>query len=312
MGGNMFFMKILVGITIVISLLFLAGFGGRLWWGFDIFANFQLQYAVFFALMCLIFLKKGSYVASVYAAAFFLGTAVLLFPAFKSESSADTGGSRQFRILSYNIQHSGIKISELTPYIKETKPDIVVLIEVYDDYVPRMKKALGDEYPVARYFRGESMGGSLAIFSRTQPVSIESKIFFQSRPFARVEYNVDGRPLVVYGIHPPHVFTAQADWKGQTDEFAEALRMERQATVVVGDFNMTPWSQNFRKITKVSNFRDSREGLGLGLSWPTTLPWYLRIPIDHALVTPDVHVAKRVMGPNFDSDHSPLLVDILF
>ncbi len=44
-------------------------------------------------------------------------------------------------------------------------------------------------------------------------------------------------------------------------------------------------------------------------SWPASF-WLLAIPIDHALVSEDVRVLDRRMGPSIGSDHLPIVLDI--
>ncbi len=61
---------------------------------------------------------------------------------------------------------------------------------------------------------------------------------------------------------------------------------------------------------------DSRRGFGVQRSWPTSMKvsilGTMRIPIDHALVSRDVKVLDRRVGPFIGSDHFPIMVDIAF
>jgi endonuclease/exonuclease/phosphatase (EEP) superfamily protein YafD len=45
-------------------------------------------------------------------------------------------------------------------------------------------------------------------------------------------------------------------------------------------------------------------------TYPSPLPWPLRIPIDHALVSPELAGAVRRTGPHLGSDHRPLLIEL--
>jgi endonuclease/exonuclease/phosphatase family metal-dependent hydrolase len=55
--------------------------------------------------------------------------------------------------------------------------------------------------------------------------------------------------------------------------------------------------------------RDSREGFGLQNSWPAYWPW-LSITIDHCLVSRDIRLIDRKVGPDIGSDHYPVLVEV--
>ena len=79
--------------------------------------------------------------------------------------------------------------------------------------------------------------------------------------------------------------------------------------VLIGDFNCTPWSPAFRKLVSYSGLRDSRRGLGVQPTWPSPFGPF-GIPIDHALVSKDLHVIDRSVGPQVGSDHRGIVVGL--
>ena len=89
---------------------------------------------------------------------------------------------------------------------------------------------------------------------------------------------------------------------------ADLIRRQDGPTMLMGDLNTTPWAPTFRDFLDSSGMRDSRGGFGLQVTWPTYLPPLL-IPIDHALVSPDISVRHFEVGPSVGSDHYPLLLD---
>ena len=71
---------------------------------------------------------------------------------------------------------------------------------------------------------------------------------------------------------------------------------------ILGDLNVSPWSPHFGGLLRES-------GRGVQATWPTNLA-PMRIPIDHCLVSPDVSVVGRRVGPDVGSDHFPIVVDV--
>ena len=56
---------------------------------------------------------------------------------------------------------------------------------------------------------------------------------------------------------------------------------------------------------------NARKGFGLLPTWPAFMPWpFLRIPIDHCLVSPDIRVIRMRTGRTIGSDHLPIIVDM--
>src|SRR5262249_10954958 len=79
--------------------------------------------------------------------------------------------------------------------------------------------------------------------------------------------------------------------------------------VLMGDLNTTSWSPYFQDLVRDSGLVDSRRGFGVCATWPA-LPMPARIPIDHCLVSPDITVLNRRVGPEVGSDHRGILIDL--
>ena len=70
------------------------------------------------------------------------------------------------------------------------------------------------------------------------------------------------------------------------------------------------WSPYFAGLVHDSGLRDARMGFGLKTSWPIPLPSFLRLPIDHCLVSKDIHVERFEIGSRTGSDHLPIIIDL--
>jgi endonuclease/exonuclease/phosphatase (EEP) superfamily protein YafD len=91
---------------------------------------------------------------------------------------------------------------------------------------------------------------------------------------------------------------------------AELTRKTGGTVIAGGDFNITPWSPNWREFQKHSGLLEARKGMALAPSWPHWLPVKARIPIDHILVSPDVNVLGVGIGEATGSDHAPIVADL--
>jgi len=49
---------------------------------------------------------------------------------------------------------------------------------------------------------------------------------------------------------------------------------------------------------------------GWDFTWPSSLPWPLRLPLDHVLARGHLVVTKFAAGPEIDSDHLPVIAEI--
>ena len=128
--------------------------------------------------------------------------------------------------------------------------------------------------------------------------------------FARLD--LAGTPVDLMGVHLTrpiplgHVERQMA----QIDAIAEVLQARPEtALVVAGDFNAVPWGRVMRHFVDVTGLALSRS-LGLEGSWPSPLPWPLRLPIDHLLTNGTVAPVSRRQIHVPGSDHRAVVVDI--
>jgi endonuclease/exonuclease/phosphatase (EEP) superfamily protein YafD len=80
--------------------------------------------------------------------------------------------------------------------------------------------------------------------------------------------------------------------------------------VLIGDFNLSPWSPFFPPLLKQAGLVNARDGFGILPTWPTFFVPAM-IPLDHCLVSPEARVTNIETGPDIGSDHLPLIIDLL-
>ena len=97
--------------------------------------------------------------------------------------------------------------------------------------------------------------------------------------------------------------------KKKSSELIKFVQKNNQPTIIVGDFNITPWSPYFNDFIQRSELLDTRKGLGVYPTWPKQI-FPLMIPIDHGLVSSDIKLHSFNRGPNFGSDHLPLILNV--
>jgi endonuclease/exonuclease/phosphatase (EEP) superfamily protein YafD len=93
----------------------------------------------------------------------------------------------------------------------------------------------------------------------------------------------------------------------QAENLAKLANTLPPDLVVMGDFNGAPWS---RLQSAFSDATGLESAAGWELSWPSMLPWPLRLPIDHVLSRGHLVVTDFSAGPEIDSDHFPVIAEI--
>src|SRR5882672_4483676 len=81
-----------------------------------------------------------------------------------------------------------------------------------------------------------------------------------------------------------------------------------EPVIVVGDFNLTPYSPYNDDFLQASGLTDCSQGRALQPTWPVWFP-PLWMTIDRCFVTAGIAVAGYRVGPSLGSDHNSLVID---
>ena len=82
--------------------------------------------------------------------------------------------------------------------------------------------------------------------------------------------------------------------------------------IIIGDLNMTSTSKRFTTFLDDTDLHTYVSYKNPTFTWPTFLPSYLGIQIDHVLFSKNFSVIKKKTTKHFGSDHRPLIVDLAF
>jgi len=228
-------------------------------------------------------------------------------------------GEGLLRVMSWNVWIGNQNDSEVLRTIRERDADVVVLIEVGPWHLDSLGEVLREEYPLSKWIpRSDARG--IAMLSRVPGME------FRAVDLAAMEMPAIEGVVPAQGVHRDFrilgVHTSSPNLGGRTAQRDQQLDFIRrwvlesgEEALVVGDFNITPWSKPFRAMLKGDGLgrgrlRDTREGHGFFATWPSGLGW-MGIPIDHGLVTDGLTVYRRVSGtPMRGSDHGWIEVTI--
>jgi endonuclease/exonuclease/phosphatase (EEP) superfamily protein YafD len=324
---------ILTGVTLGATLLAATADD---WWVGDLAVHFRLQYAAaaLLELLVLGWARRWLWTATALvalavngiAATAVLGggnvirSAVAASPAAITESqdawARRTAAQREpvLRIASINVLFHNAHYDRVAAFLRGARPDAAVLVEV----TPRWRAALGtlhDEFPSQYYApghesRGDDSHGTLLLsrwpLERSETVPMGP----HADPTISAVLSVRGRSLYLIGVHPswPLGPAVSAERNRELDRLAALARATPAPLIMVGDFNVTPFSPHFRAFLTQSGLRWAAQGAGWQPTWPTFFP-VGGIQIDHAFVSQGIDVRRFVRGPGIGSDHRPILVD---
>ncbi|HEY9250550.1 MAG TPA: endonuclease/exonuclease/phosphatase family protein [Rariglobus sp.] len=290
-----------------VCLLTLAAFAGGQHGALEITTHFRPHYAIILLACSLVwFAVRRPRFASVLATFALINIAVIA-PRFAPRPTPSANDPR-VKLLLCNVHTANRNHLALLDLIDREQPDVIALLEVNARWLDALAP-LAARYPHAvRAARSDNFG--IALFSRL-PLDDARTVFLgpSEVPSIRASILLGGRPVRLLATHPIPPGTAERVLL-RDQQLAEIARWcvdSPAPALVLGDLNCTPWSPAFRRLLREGLLADT--GTGLHPTWPVS-PWWLRIPLDHCLVSRPLRIADHRVGPDIGSDHFPLVVSL--
>ncbi len=301
----------------------LGGFLGGHDWRLDQLAHFRVHYALALLTLTLglLILRRRRW--AMLPGVLVLVNAALIAPLYVPAAGGRSDASDAMRLLCFNIRYDNPNHDGVLDYIESSGADAVFLLEV----TPAWLKALeayelreDSSYRVVTVAsRPDAFGIGMLALKMPQPtISVNSaRIVVLSPdtlnlPSIEATITFKGRAVKVLATHPmPPVNRAASSRRDlQLVAAGQWVAASSEPAVIIGDFNVTPWSSAFRRLQRDTGMANSQRGFGYQATWPTTPGVPLGIPIDHCLHDPALTTTGRVIGPNLGSDHRAIFVNL--
>ncbi|MCC7038366.1 MAG: endonuclease/exonuclease/phosphatase family protein [Alphaproteobacteria bacterium] len=277
----------------------------------DLASHFMAQYAVgavvLFAMGILF--RSSRYVLALLALLFCVSASYLLpyLPVTKPAPEGET-----MKIMQVNVLFINKNPALLKSLIEKEQPDIVVSSETPPVFAD-MFETLKNDYPWQDLHPQKGNPRGLGVISKRKLVHPE-RIHFDHKGVPSQVFTVDlgGQDVTFVSIHP---FTPTENIERRDNEFRLiAARYKKEPVknlVILGDFNATPYCAAYKQLVNALGLANARDGFGVYPSWPTFLPTpFLRIPIDHVLVSSTIAVHNFGTATQIGSDHLPTVTEI--
>lgn len=212
------------------------------------------------------------------------------------------------RIATFNVWVGNKDLEGVLDFIKQSGADIVVLQEVDARLEAQLVPALLTIYPSVTSCARRNCG--LVLLSKIPGLKAgysdrtrhEPPLIWATFSSAR------GKAFTVTGLHLAYPF--QPDWQVSQARFlGERFRNVTGTQILVGDFNLTPFSW---KLNRLIAETELRRHATFGATWPSH-KFAPLVLLDNLLATPDVKSAAASYGRSgYGSDHRPMIFDVAF
>ncbi|SOC45939.1 endonuclease/exonuclease/phosphatase (EEP) superfamily protein YafD [Rhizobium subbaraonis] len=248
------------------------------------------------------------------------GIAISAWPIYALPTATEASGPTNLKIVTANLFVENARPpAEFVAFLRSENPDIVVLQETTGAWQDAIVTSGLFPYESSRILPARD---HMKVFSRRPilsetsltPTSVKGRRLKQP---LRLTIDTGARPLVLYAIHPDTPRTLR-QWHDRNDYLAltaDSIRNDPKTSdiIVAGDWNTPLWSPYFRNFLRDSALVSTARTLLPAITrFSLRLRSYLFIgaPIDHVTVSPGVALRSWRTGPEFGSNHLPVLVEL--
>lgn len=239
----------------------------------------------------------------------------VLVPFFIGSSSSPVSDST-LTIAHLNTNRGQAVLSDLS--------DVTVDILLLQEVTPELADTLSDQFTSYELVHSHPMTGtigsavlihkeSLIEITHTEIIYLPDK---SVRPLIAADVQFGDKLIKLLSLHiiRPHHEWADNFQKVELEAVAAWSREMQQIAdcemLIVGDFNVTPWSDRFFKLLDDGQLNDSLLGYGLQNTWPSDMPNFLGIPIDHAIHSDGLTTVDRSTVMVRGTDHTSLQITL--
>jgi endonuclease/exonuclease/phosphatase (EEP) superfamily protein YafD len=292
----------------------LASYLGATYWLPELLTHFRMHFATGLILVLLGALACRRFGVATVAAALAAANLVPMLPYIAPGPPQAEAGQAEIRVMSANVSLRNADYAALRAAIVQENPDIIGLQEVTGKWLDELSPIRSD-YPFT-VLRPEEGAYGLALFSRFPIRELGSSPYLeegiQTAVSVEMEVGQKSVTLVLAHLKAPTTPRNAKLRNRQIDRLADMIGSDRNdEQILVGDFNTTPWSPYYLPLETEANLANAARGRGYRATWPVGLG-FLKIPIDHCMVSPGLRVRQMRTGGDIGSDHFPIIVDVAF
>ena len=292
----------------------LAALLAPLGWPFELFAHFrwQLVAAALALLLASLVLRQPwmMVVACVTVLLQWLPGALMSGRASAHESTVLACREEPLRVVTANAWFANPDFTALVAWLSRSEADIIALQEITPQSALALE-TLARTYPYRKVIPREDPYG-IALLSRWPIDAVQSMDFAgDGLPALVANLDVHGRKLQVIALHTrwPVLPGLQVARDRALQQAAALALAQPEATILLGDLNLTPYAPAFARLVAESGLRDAFASEAWRPTWQAGF-WPLALPIDHVLVPRRGCVTGHEIGPDVGSDHRPLQVTL--
>ncbi len=306
-----------IATLVVLVLTIVPKFNSSYWlWRSQINLRIPYLFTSGFILILVVFLLPFGWIKTLLIAAnmYSIGICYKSIAAFmpwakKTIYQSDEDDQQEISCLVHNVYQENDKYDDMIDLIRESKADIVLLVETNIEWGKHLDK-LRDSYPYfIKELRDNTYGMIMMSRYKYEYAKIEHRIK-NYIPSIHTAININQQRIHIFGVHPePPMIGHETSTKPKDLELLSAAYSidnlpAFEKAILIGDLNDVAWSKTSHVFKTISGLKDPRQGRGFFATFPAWSPF--RIPLDHVFCSSQFKLKKLKVLRKTGSDHLPI------
>lgn len=202
---------------------------------------------------------------------------------------------QEIKIAFLNKLYSNTNYSEINNKINEIEPDMMGFAEIEKKDINNLPF---DKYPF-NYIKHIRNGMYLAFFSKYECFTVNnSSNLTNVLPLKAI---INDKEYRIYIIHAPSPFDKQSliERNNNLQAFNQSIKSSSEDIIILGDFNITPWSKTYQSIN-LNTVKNASFRQGLFFTWNKSV---FNAQIDHIFVPHYSYITNFKVENINSSDH---------
>lgn len=218
-----------------------------------------------------------------------------------------------FRLLQLSIEDSQTKIESVIETVNKSKADVVCVTGCPQSSLLKLNELMPPQYLHRAFFIRDD-GYAQACYSTDELKGTKQrKVGPEKLPVicTSIHFDYGWFRLIMVKLPEPTNEESLTIRNEQLTAVAEVVKSLDGRKIVLGNFNMTPYSMAFGSFLKDTELSDTR--IGVQPNWnlgPIDFLGLLHLPVDHIFVNKSVAVLHRYVMPTEGLTHQPLLAEL--
>ncbi|MEE2746366.1 MAG: endonuclease/exonuclease/phosphatase family protein [Pseudomonadota bacterium] len=214
------------------------------------------------------------------------------------------------KIISFNVNNNNMEAKGLAEFLLKENADVIIFYEL-NKTVRKKLTGIAALYPHQYFSQAAPAPGvkphGIGLISRKPWIAISEKWDTETKRTYGIQssFRFNKRTLNLFGVHLSNpIFRHPRQQFSESSKLIKIIKSINGPLVLVGDFNMTPFSNRYKNFLKLTGLK-SMNGNILS-TWPAWLTPF-GLSLDHIFTSHDIAISSVRTGSNMGSDHRSII-----